>query len=211
MEFISNNAAAVVGLAGALVGAILTYFTQWLLRRRDLDLRLWEKFLERRISAHENVVGLALKMRVMTPLGEFDSEGDIPRGPEVMVTREAFDDWLREFARVSAPATTWLSTASKRELNFVQDYLVTVHTNLSNVASECFLQVGALIRQDFIDLSSSLEKATFQFFESEARKLHLGDLAEHHKYALEETKRRLGDTVLLSKWKEIQKIVKGDH
>lgn len=141
MEFIWKNVAVVAGLAGALVGAIVTYFTQWLLRRRELDLRIWERFLERRISAHENVLSLALEMRVMASLGEIHSKGDLARAPAVMVSREAFDEWLRKFARVSVPATTWLSTAAKRELNFVQDYLVTLHTNLSKAPSESFLQV----------------------------------------------------------------------
>jgi|SRR5579859_1779107 len=96
----------------------------------------------------------------------------------------------------------------KERTEFRAGLLITLYVNLSKVPSERFLEVGALIRQDFIDLSSSLEKITFQFFESEARKLHLGDLAENHKYALEETKRRLRRTIMLSKWREIEELVK---
>jgi hypothetical protein len=91
--------------------------------------------------------------------------------------------------------------------DIVQDYLVTVHTNLAGGSSEQFPIVGAFIRQDFIDFSSSLEKAAFEFFKAEARNLRLNDLAEHHKYAKEETMRRLHNTVLISKWKEIETMI----
>src|SRR5947209_11480448 len=39
------------------------------LGNRDLDLKLWERFLDRRITAHEAVVELAAKMRIMVSLG----------------------------------------------------------------------------------------------------------------------------------------------
>jgi hypothetical protein len=40
------------------------------MRKRDLDLKIWEKLLDRRIAAHETVIGLAIAMRRMAPLGE---------------------------------------------------------------------------------------------------------------------------------------------
>jgi hypothetical protein len=142
------------------LGAILTggfaLLNSWVMRNRDLNLKLWERFLDRRITAHETVVGLALKMRFMCPLGPVHG-GEVVRAPQVMLSKEAFDEWLAEFSQSSVPATTWLSTSVKRELNFVQDYLVTVHTNLAGASSEQFPIVGAFIRQDFIDFSSSLK------------------------------------------------------
>jgi len=100
------------------------------MRRRDLDLKIWEKFLDRRMAAHEAVIGLAIAMRRMVALGGIDPSGQVVRAPEVMMSKEAFDAWLFEFAEKSSPATTWLSTAVKRELNLVQDYLLTIHVKL---------------------------------------------------------------------------------
>jgi hypothetical protein len=82
---------------------------------------MWEGLLDRRITAHENVIGLAIKMRVMVLFGEFDSSSNVRRAPELMVSAQVFSDWLAEFSRSSGPASTWLSTEVKRELNFVQD------------------------------------------------------------------------------------------
>ncbi len=174
------------------------------MRRRDLDLKIWEKFLDRRIAAHETVIGVAIAMRRMVASGATDPSGEVVRAPEVMMSKEAFNRWLVEFAEKSLSATTWLSTDVKRELNFVQDYLVTIHVNLSGSAPNDFPAVGAFVRQDFIDLSSSLEKVAFEFFTKEARKLRLSDLNEWHKYPLQATQSRLQDTVFLSKWAEIK-------
>ena len=207
-EFFTHNAAAVLALLGVLVGSIVTgqlsFATGWIMRKRDLDLKIWEKFLDRRIAAHETVIGIAIAMRRMVALGGFDADGEVARAPEVMMSKEAFDTWLVEFAVKSSPATTWLSTAVKRELNFAQDYFLTIHVKLSGFAPSVFPNVGALVRQDFIDLSSKLEKAAFEFFIKEVRNLHLNDLDDWHKYPRQVTECRLQDTVLLSKWADIK-------
>jgi hypothetical protein len=121
----------------------LALLNAWIMRNRDLNLKLWERFLDRRITAHETVAALALKMRFVCPLGPVH-EGEVVRAPQVMTSKETFDEWLAEFSQSSAPATTWLSTSVKRELNFVQDYFVSVHTNLHGASSEQFPIVGAL-------------------------------------------------------------------
>ncbi len=207
-ELLKNT--AIVALIGVIIGAVLTgginLLIAWVTRNRDFNLKLWERFLDHRITAHEAVVSLALKMRFMCPLGTVQA-GEVVRAPQVMMSKDAFENWFAEFSVTSAPATTWLSSPVKKELNFVQDYFVTLHTSLSEVSSERFPMVGALIRQDFIDLSSSLEQKAFQFFEVEARKRRLDDLKEHHKYPLEETTNRLHKTMLLARWPDVQKII----
>jgi hypothetical protein len=198
---------ALIGAVSALAGIILTLFASRFLRRYDLDLKIWERLLDQRIEAHQSVIGLAIKMRVMVSFEEFDPEGELARAPEVMLSRDAFEEYLTEFARASSHAGTWLSTAVKRELNFVQDYLWTLHTNTSGIPSDRLRVVGSFIRNDFINLSSNLEKVAFGYFEREVRKLKLGDLAEHHKYAPEETEHRLRETILIGQWKSFQSTV----
>jgi hypothetical protein len=51
-EFLNHNATAVFSLIGVLAGGILSFLASWLLRRRDLQMKIWERFLDRRISAH---------------------------------------------------------------------------------------------------------------------------------------------------------------
>ena len=210
-EFLKQNATAILALLGVVVGSLLTggfaLWKDWILRNRDFDLKVWERFLDRRMTAHEAVLDVAIKMRVMVSSGKVETPGEISRAPQLMMSKEAFHDWLFDFAEKSGTATTWLSTPVKMELNFVQDYFVTLNTHLSEAPSERFAAEGSFIRQDFIDLSSALEIKAFEYFKAEARELRLNNLTEHHKYPLAETKRRLQKTVLLARLAEIKSII----
>jgi hypothetical protein len=208
IEFINKNASAIFGLIGALGGGAITFLTTWFIKKREYDLRLWDKLLERRIKAHENVIDVALEMRVMVALGGIDNNGEVARAPQVLLSKDEFERWFIRFTQLSMEGTTWLTTAAKRELNFVQDYLITLHQNLSNVPSEGYLSIGQLIRQDFIDLSSELEKNAFSFFECEMRELKLNSLNEWHKYERQVTEKRLKETVLLSCWEKVQETAR---
>jgi len=152
------------------------------------------KLLDRRIAAHEKVIALATEMRVMV----FSESGEVRRAPQVMISRDAFEDWFTRFTQLSLEGTSWLSTTTKREVNFAQDYLITLHFYLERVPSDQFLGLGEIIRQDFVDLSSSLEKTAFTFFQSGVRKLQPDSLDKWHKYKRTETDRRLGSTLLIT-------------
>lgn len=204
IEFINKNASAIFGLLGAFGGGAITFLTTWFIKKREYDLRLWDKLLERRIKAHENVIAVALEMRVMVSLGGVDNNGEVARAPQMLLSKDEFERWFTRFTQLTMEGTTWLTTEVKRELNFVQDYLVTLHQNLSNVPSERYLSIGQIIRQDFIDLSSELEKKAFSFFEGEMRQLKLNSLNEWHKYERQVTEKRLKETVLLSRWEIVE-------
>ncbi|MBI4442951.1 MAG: hypothetical protein HY649_06200 [Acidobacteria bacterium] len=170
-EFLNQNASAIFALLGALGGGLLSFFGSWLLTKRDYNLRLWDKLLERRITAHENVIAAALEMRVMVPLGGTEAGGEVARAPRVLRSKDEFERWFTSFNRLTQAGSTWLTTEAKRELNLVQDYLVTLHMNLTGVSSEKYVQVGQVIRNDFIHLSAQLEEKAFNFFETEVRSL----------------------------------------
>ena len=206
-EFIKSNASAVFGLLGALGGGLVSFLASWLLKKREYSLRLWDKLLEKRIKAHENVIAAALEMRVMVALGATEENGEVARAPQLLRSKEDFEQWFIRFTQLTIEGSTWLTTEAKRELNFVQDYLVTLYQNLTDVPSEKYLQIGQVIRQDFIDLSSELEKKSFAFFEKDVRRLKLSNLKKWHKYKRPETENRLKKTALLSQWEKIQRVV----
>lgn len=202
MEFLEAHANFVLALGGAVGGALISLVVGWLLRKRDYDLRLWDKLLERRIQAHENLIKVALEMRVMVALGTVDAEGEVIRAPQVLVSQEAFEQWFTSATGSNLKSSTWLATDAKREANFLQDYLVTLHLHLQPVASEDYLSVGSIIRQDFIDISVNLERSAFRFFEKDARRLRLSSLDDWHKHPREQTEKKLKDTQLLQRWSE---------
>ncbi|MCS2609557.1 hypothetical protein [Halomonas dongshanensis] len=196
--FLTAHASAIFALTGALGGGVLSFIGALLLKKREFHLSVSGKLLDRRIAAHERVIALATEMRVMVALGGFSSSGEVRRAPQVMISRDTFDDWFTRFTQLSLEGTSWLSTAAKREVNFAQDYLITLHLYLEQIPSDRFLGLGEVIRQDFVGLSSSLEKAAFGFFQSGVRKLKPDSLEKWHKYKRKETERRLASTLLLT-------------
>lgn len=210
-QFLSANASAVFGLAGALGGGILSFVASILLRKRDFNLQMWSKLIERRIAAHEKVISLAIEMRVMVGLGTADKHGQLQRAPQVLISKDEFEYWFTRFTQLTMEGTSWLTVETKREVNFAQDYLVTLHMHLKSIPSEEYLRVGELIRQDFIDLSSSLEKKAFDFFQQGIHKLKLDSLNKHHKYKRPETERRLSETALLRNLPSIRDAVGEDQ
>lgn len=206
-HFFATNASAVFGLVGALIGGVLSFLATWFLKKRDFDLKMWEKLFDRRISAHEHVISLAIEMRVMVAFGGVNAQGDVRRAPQILLSKDEFDSWFTRFTQLTMEGTTWLATATKREVNFVQDYLINLHTYLADIPSDKYLIVGEYIRQAFIDISSSLEKKAFNFFQEGINKLSLDSLENHHKYKRPETESRLRGTELLMRWRDINNAI----
>lgn len=196
-KFLTAHASAIFALAGALGGGILSFIGALLLKRREFSLSVSGRLLDRRIAAHEKVIALAIEMRVMVALEKLSDSGEVRRAPQVMISRDTFEDWFARFTNLSLEGTSWLSTMTKREVNYAQDYLVTLHVYLERVPSDQFLGFGEIIRQDFVDLSASLEKTAFTFFQSGVRKLQPDSLDNWHKYERAETERRLASTLLV--------------
>ena len=178
-------------------GGVLSFVASLLLKRREFSLQLRSKIIDRQIAAHERILKLAQDMRVMGSAGTLGIDGEVSRGPCILLSKDAFEDWFTRFTEQQLAGSTWLTTGTKREVAFVQDYLVTLHMHLVDVPSEKYFGLAQLIRQDFIDLSSSLEKAAFYFFESGIHRAKLDSLSAWHKYKRPVTERRLTSTALI--------------
>lgn len=197
LKFLTANTSAFFALVGALGGGLLSFFSALILKKREFNLSVSGKLLDKRILSHENVISLAIELRVMVALGGETTSGEVRRAPKIMISRDSFEDWLTHFTQLGLTGTSWLSYDAKREINFVQDYFVTLHMYLESVPSDKFLELGELIRQDFISLSSSLEKKAFAFFQNGIRNLQPDSLDKWHKYESSVTESRLKSTALI--------------
>lgn len=200
---IRDNISALIGLSGVILGAVVSFCASWALRKRDYDLRLWDKLIDRRIDAHERLIRHAHEMRVMVARGGVDEYGEVLRYPQVLHSHQVFDEWFANTITSIGFASTWLSTRAKREANFLQDYLVTLHVNLGSIPSSRLPEVGLIVRQDFIDISSNLERLSFAFFDRDVRRLRLSSLNDWHKYPPAQTEKRLSETNLLRQWADV--------
>lgn len=209
MDLLENNVSAVFALAGTVIGVGLTFLTTWLLKRRDLQLRLLEKVLERRVDAHEQVIMVTKLLRSMQGLGYTEAPGRVARTPCFLVSRETYLESANHLSTVMASSSTWLAVEVTRELYLLQDYIVNLDMLLTEneVDTIYYPVIGSILRNDFIDFSSRLEKLAFTYFQGDLLRLKMNNLDDWHKYPLEETTRRLEETDLWKKREQIQKQI----
>lgn len=206
-KLLSENMSAMFALIGTCIGAVLAFLSGYFLKKREFKLAISTKIIDRRINAQEKVLDLATDMRFMLSPGGTDLHGEMPRFPKIMNSKEDFQLWFLEYSEKIRECTTWLSTETKRECNFVQDYLATIHTNLANVPSDKYKKIGAVLRDDFIALSSSLEKSAMKYFQNDLYKLKPDSLDKWHKYKRSETEARLNALKISKEWITIQGII----
>jgi hypothetical protein len=208
-KFLAEHASALFALAGIVIGAGLSFLRAWVMKGREMKLRLREKVLDRRIQAHEQVIELVKPMRTMVLLGYREDGGEMARTPAPLQSAEAFEQWHSNHYSAVRTSTTWLATEVKRELNLFQDYIVNLTSVLSHAEGDDYTEIGRIIRNDFISFSERIEKLAFEFFESELTNLELNSLQDWHKYPKEKTVERLEETELMRRKDEVNSIV--DH
>jgi hypothetical protein len=86
-EWFKQYGAAIFTLLGAVVAAFLAgawaLVNAWIMRNRDLRLKLWEKLLDRRIGAHDSVLHIVLVQR--------QNEGEVqPKGRDTALRAGIF-------------------------------------------------------------------------------------------------------------------------
>lgn len=148
-----------------------------------------------------------MEMRIMVGSGSVAEDGELVRAPQVLISKTEFEGWFTRAIRAGVGRSTWLATDAKREVNFLQDYLATLYVHLKGVPDHLYFSLGALVRQDFVDISSRLERAAFAFFKSRAHRLEIGNLEEWHKHPRDQTQRLLQATQLLRRHEEWQRLV----
>lgn len=207
-SFLMANAPAIFGIIGVIFGGLLSFVTSYVTKNQEFKLKVWSSFIDKRIKAHELVIAGACEMRVMTILGGIDKQGELRRAPRVLLSEEHFASWFGDFVSSINNFTVWLTEDTKRELNFVQDYVTNLNSFLRDSPQDKYITVGEIIRHDFLKLSSDLEKSAYQYFTADVLKTSLADLDEWHKYKLDVTKARLNDTELFKQRDLIMKVIK---
>lgn len=207
VSFFDQYATAIFALLGIVVGGLLGILGNIFLSEKELRLRLLEKTLSRRIEAHESIIELSKSLRAVHGLDHLDADGELARFTAIMRTRAEFEQWWQYFYETFFRSSTWLSTNVNRELNLFQDYLVNLRRYTVNATDEQMVAIGQIIRQDFVDFSSSIETKAFQYISKDLKKLIFNDLSEHHKYPLEETKERLAKTAMMTKANQLTAII----
>jgi hypothetical protein len=208
IQIVHFDSKLIIGVLGAIGGSLLTIIVQYVLLRRSYSLKLWERLIDKRINAHMKVMEVATELRSMFIISSSSDSSVIVRSPNVLFNKESLDAWWTKLGTLILEHSTWLNTKTKREVNYLQDYIVNLNRHLSHIPSEKYPLVGVIVRQDFVDISSHLEKTSYKFFKGEVRQLKLPNLNRWHKFKIPKTNKRLHQTLMVTKSELIERIYK---
>src|SRR5690606_7469999 len=104
------------------------------------------------------------------------------------------DDFLEAFVSVQNRCDRWFSASVKREVSFFLDYFVNLNEHSRDASDNSLQEAGVVIRNDFIDIASSLENCAHQFFNKDLLKLNYKTDRNWHKYTPKETLAKLDKT-----------------
>ncbi len=201
----------IIAAVSALMGVFISQQYELRIRKKDIYFRLWEKVLDRRIQSHEQIIQLSKSLRQMHLLGYDEETKEVIRVPVMLTSKEDFEKWFNYFPEIITQNSTWLTITVTRELNLLQDYMVNLHHCVIKANPDNLPKLGNIIRDDFIQFSTRIEKLSFEFFSQDLSKLQLNDLDEWHKYQIEETRDKLKDTILFSKSSEIEVMLNNNQ
>jgi hypothetical protein len=205
-EFIKNNATALFTILGVVIGIIGSFMTASFVANRESKLKLREKILDKRIESHERIISLSHSLRAMFPIGGLDAQGELARIPSILATKKSFDDWMHHYFNTMMLSSNWLGANLIHELNLLQDYQVNLQEFLRNVPEGYYIQVGQILRLDFIYFSERIERLAYNFFINDLEKLRISPLPEWHKYPIKETTKRLESTDLYKRRAELNAL-----
>lgn len=208
-ELLVKNASAVFAIIGGLLGAIITGLFGFYGKSRETKLKLAEKIVDKKLEAHDQIINLANLMRVMHVVEGLPSGKELPRYPAFLENREAFDNFWVQLGQVQSQSDRWLSAELRRELCFCIDYLATLHKWTEQVNDIGLSRLGAVIRNDVIDISSRIEDSAHDFINNDVVKLNFKTDRRWHKFKPEETEKMFANTILMKRQPELQDIVDG--
>ena len=199
---------SLIGLLGVIIGTVITAFISLKLKSKETKLRIIEKIFDKRIQAHENILVIIMTIRSVTSTEKIDESNNLISFPRSMTSSNSFTNYMNETFLVFHQNSHWLNTDLEREFGFLQDYFISLSNKLKNASDLQVEKIGILVKQDFIDLASSLGKIAFDFFREDIYNMKINKHDEWHKYPKEKTFERMVKTYLFTKKKEIDNILK---
>lgn len=198
---------SLIGLIGVVIGTVVTSIINYKLKSKETKLRIVEKVFDKRIQAHENILILIKKIRSVLSIEMTDENCNLITFPSSMTTKENFRHFANDLYLTIHQNSHWLNTNLERELGFLMDYITSLSQVLKDAQDEAYPKVGLIVKQDFIDLASSLENITFDFFRKDIFEMNINKHNEWHKYPKDVTFDRYSKTILSKKLDEIKIII----
>ncbi|MGZ2368152.1 hypothetical protein ACXR6G_00015 [Ancylomarina sp. YFZ004] len=194
-------------IIGVFIGTILTFTTSLVLKKRETKLKISSQLIEKRIAAHEKILTLAKTMRATHSIDKVNVENVYITYPIIFSSKQSFQEWRSAFFLNTNEYSHWLGLKVTRELYFIQDYIVNLDKRLEKAPSENYLQIGIILRNDFIEMAANIEKTVISYFGSGWKNLKIESSNDHHKLPKKVSLKRLQETNLYKRHLEIHKYL----
>jgi hypothetical protein len=194
-------------IVGIITGVFLTFITSWLLKKRETRLRISSQLIEKRINAHEKILTLVKTMRATLSIEKMNVENLYITYPIIFQSKDDFQKWRSSFFLTTNEYSHWLGLKVTRELYFIQDYIVNLDKRLEKIPSENYIQIGIILRNDFLSMAANVEKEVITYFESGWRTLKIEKNNKWHKFPKKISIKRLEETNLYKRHLEIHKYM----
>lgn len=194
-------------LIGVVIGFVLTTLGNIFTKHKETKLKIIEKFIDKRLEAFEKLNTFINDLRAVDKY-DITPTNEMRRYPIAFNAKENLTQLhLNLVALLSY--SIWYSSELIKELNFVQDYFVTLQESIQDIPNENMKTVGMIFWTDFISLSSNLDKMNKEFFIEEIANLKYEPSKTWHKYKQPETEKRLQSMKLMQSYEKIQLLKVG--
>ncbi len=194
-------------MVGILFGAFLTFLTSWLLKSREIKLKISGQLIEKKIEAHEKILELAKAMRATVSTNKIDAEGMQITYPLIFSTKEQYQNWRSSYFLITNQYSHWLGIEVLKELFFIQDYITNLDKRLEKAPVKNYIQIGIILRHDFINMATNIEKAVIKFLGNGWRNLKIEQSNSGRKYTKKVTIKRLNKLNLFTRHLELYKYL----
>ena len=154
----------IVGLLGITLGSVLTYSFQYLLKNRDLKLKIFEKVFERKWEAQNLLIGCLNQFRREENHDKyFDNEGEPMFYASVLESRDTFVESLSSLRKTWEKVRHLIepeATSSYEFFEFYLDYLLEDLNSTEHRYNSIF--VGHILFDEISDLAEELTQAVWK-------------------------------------------------
>jgi hypothetical protein len=197
---------ALIAFIGVMVGTIITSIVNIFVTKKETKLRVLEKVFDKRIQAYENILFLVKLIRTVNPTNKANERGYLLTYPISLNSKNSFSEFKDDLLIGIDKNLHWLNIELVRELYLLQDYFVNLDILVNDLEEEKIIELGLIIKQDFIHFAMNIENLAFDFFRKDIYNLKINKNKEWHKYEKTESRKRLQNTLLFSKKNEIEKL-----
>ena len=189
---------SLLSMFGVLSGVTLTFWFGLITKKSETKLKVIEKFIDKKLEAFE-------KLNIFTNEIRSFSQYENHLYPTAFHSEENLRQLKLKLFEVLCNSI-WYSSNIIKELNFLQDYFVTLKDKIKGIQNEKIKMVGIILNPDFISISMKLDEMNKEYLVKEVAKLHYKPSKKEPVYNKQEKENRLKSLKLMNSGEQIQSL-----